>query len=746
MIRLEIDGTRPRVVRGLVRAFVDGSSFDVLTDAMMQNTFIEPVTSCLMLRPNCLSSTWYNSATGANSRFNRFQYRTLSGSTLPDNDWAMNHRRIVGDIYLESRLPTATNYAVFAPGPYPRNQPVYLSLFVPSGAAQNAVAIECGWGEPGAAGTVSLRVFVGGDADVYKGTVRVGRYQGAVKGGREQKTGSDAPGASFAGRPLDLYLIPFRRRDLLVFTSANSGFSHTFSDLSPDSVGTITPAGRFWWRVPSGKASVQFAPMTFPTSGFAHRKIQTLRVAPPATGNTWDFFGSADLPGYGSASYNANLVSADGSAFVPDGVKKDVRVKVALTGDGTCSPFFYNSDITLRAKTANTNGTAKRDIAAFTRRFSISVPDDPAGVRANIVIENSTGTGKLNLAKPFVSNRPIEARLGVSTGQGLLLVGVTGEASQEERQRVVGDTPPLITMDIRDLWAQLEAARYEEDAVPLDGLILSDAVHELLRHAGIPDSEMDLEETPTFYLPYSAAAAGRGEWSYQPKAGDTVAQWILRLREDFAPVWFIGWRPGTTGPKFQFRSEATLPTAIAATGHLNRNGNNTRFAVRKFTEKILPPEATRVSVYGFDPATRQFLLDSWVDASLEDPTLAPAARPAGWRGEVVPFVLVEPRLTTAAAVTRAKDQIVARIGAPVRLAEWTSTLLGAGTGEDRTTPPVWRGDKVRIVPYGDYRVLSFSGELSSENADAPGVKAWRTFSYVGKWLNDIPPSELAALL
>ncbi|RYG20128.1 MAG: response regulator, partial [Chitinophagaceae bacterium] len=102
------------------------------------------------------------------------------------------------------------------------------------------------------------------------GRLQLGTYINVDNNGKTQR-GKNALAGSF----VNLSLIPCRARDLLVlsdFSGGSGGFSHTFADLSANNaVQEITPEGaHFWWRVPSGKASVQVAPMRFETAGIAY--------------------------------------------------------------------------------------------------------------------------------------------------------------------------------------------------------------------------------------------------------------------------------------------------------------------------------------------------------------------------------------------------------------------------------------------------------------------------------------------
>jgi hypothetical protein len=713
-----MDIARPRLSRTLVRIGADGRDWDD-PDQYGGGTYIDPVTQTVMLMPTPLSPNWDTTATGLYARLARADYRTAGGATLPSSEWKENQLRLAGDIYLESQ---GVNYAVYTNTTYPVNQPMFVSWFILAGQAPRAVALECGWGVPGAATCVSLRFYAGGDCEVWKGSVRLAIYSATSAGGnfRAPKPGSKTPtGGGSTTKTVDILLIPCRRRELLVITGSQSGFSHVFDDLNADSAtNTITASGHFWWRVAGAKASVQCAPVKFPASGYVLRKPVSLRVAPPS-GASFGVVSGYDTPGYSSVTVTESLVKANGSAYTPDGTTTNVRIKVALgCAANDATPFLYSTDFTLAPAVTNTNATQQTDVASFVQRLTFSVGEEASDVKGSMVLRSDTSI----TAPGSQSNRPLR----ITDGGKPVITGTTREPRWQERQTDVAGVPALIDIPLRDLWAQLEAAKFEEDGPPLDGLLLTGVIAALLEWGGIPSSEHDIESS-TFALPFSPATAS-GEWSYQPRAGDSCAKWLSDLHRDFASTWFMGFYPTTTGVKFRFCSEAGLGTTYVAEAWLHRGGTNSRTAIRKWQEDTLPPEFTRATVYGYDPARRLFLRDTYVNASLENAALAPSARPAGWRGEIAPFVLVEPRFTTADSVGQALDSLVERAGTELRMAEFECDFLLKSNGV-----PVWRGDVVRIRNKGDYRVLSFSGDM---NRNATGF-SWRPFRYVAKRIGDI---------
>lgn len=780
-----LDAPRPRVARSVSVVYADGFSWDrggnpstpsesegdpyrlyspAAGDAaeyLRSFVFVDPITLTAMLRPLALTSEWFTTTAGNYARTTAAGYELADGSPLPAGDWIENHRfGLAGNVFLESRAyPSAAGvpYPVYTQATWPQNQPFVLTWYVPAGAQLADTALEFGWGDVGSAGSVSGRVTSSGNAEVYKRgdgdavPVKVAEYSvgaGAeVRRGAATANGQGAPTkkpGDVAGRLFTLYVIPCRRRELLVFSSAGGGFSHVFADLDPAAVGTITPAGRFWWKVPRGKASVQLAPMRFALAGPLRGVMSKLREA-PESGATVTQAVQWDTPGYGGAT----AVTTDLLPAVPDGARTEFAVGAELTGDGTNTPFLYAAFFEIAPRVVSTPAGVTADVSASVTQLSLTVGEEAPGVSGSLLFKRDAERGDPAADPPVPpaapdlasrSNRPVEVRLGTAAGKPLFF-GVNRRPSLVQgATKEGGGSGHRLACELRDLWAQLEAATYEEEGPPFDGTPLTDAVKLLLRHGGIPMAEWDVEAS-AFGL-NAVSAASRGEYSFRPRVGDTVAQWLLRLHRDFAPNWFMGFYPSADGPRFRFRSEAGMGVTPKAEiwgdrdrGAPTEEERAARRACRAFREEVVAPEATRVAVYGFDPRLNRRYVAIKKNTAAENPA-APGGE--GWVGEVRPVGLVEPRLTSAEMVIRACDQLFDRLTPALRIGEWRSPLLLDAAGL-----PLWKGDVVRIRHEGhqrggDYRILSFAGTLARQG-EAPFGRT--DFRYVGKRIGDIPEGE-----
>ena len=732
-----IDIERPRVQRSVMAMRADGNTWDAYDLATGTprdaDVFVDPISKTAMLCPRSASPDWDTTATGDYARLALADYETEAGTALTSAHWVENHRRIPGDIYLENR---GVNYAVFTRDTWTANRGFYLSLFLPQGTGAGEVSLQFGWGEIGAEGSVGVWVLASGRALVYKraagdsASLLKGEYSvGSSVTVRKAPATAGAPKGDIVGRVINLHAIPCRRRDLLVFTTGGGGFVHSFADLDPEEVNMITPAGRFWWRVPSGKASVQAAPLTYPEAGTLYSLPYPLREPVESGATVVAEFGS-DQAGYGTTAFTSSLVDAtSGAAWTPGTAADALRIKAELSGDGVATPFLSYVLRTINPLVVNT-ADDEADVADQVREVSVTVGEDPASVSGRVLFKPGGHKAEIFADRDITrrNNRPVRITVdGKELVTGRLLRPALDEGKWTD------DAADVLEAELRDQWAQLEACTFEEEPTPLDGLTVTDAIERLLDWAGIPDEERDIEAA-AYTIPITTGVS-QGEWSYQPRVGDTVAKWLLRLWRDFAVEWFMGFVPTATGPVFRFRSPSGMGTTHKAEIFVDRFGDDERLACRRFREETLPPAATRVAVIGYDPRLQQYYRFREIIPELEDPTDASAD---GWVGEVCPVGVYDPRLSTADAVERFGENLVEALTVPLYLADWDSNLL-----LDEDGVPLWKGDVVRVQPFGDYRILSFSGVLRREYAASEGGGApIRRWSYVGKWIADIPEEEI----
>ncbi len=618
-----------------------------------------------MRRPVQLTPAWYTTTGTTNLFYERFGLSALeneAGTVLSTaGGYIANDLRLTGDTFVESLGGTPAR--VYTQGEWVVNTGFYLECWIPASKGSERTAIDFGWGEHGTVGTVGVRCYVGGEVEVYKwvsisGTptaVMLGRYDG---GGR----GRSAKKVSSAGQLFSVLMIPCARRDLYIATSTGATVRHTFADLSPDAVGTITPAGRAWFYVPEGKLSVSLSDIRYGTgTSNLYTEIDYLRAEPSGTvawqsSIYWDRPFSGDV----ATSVTATVVDPDNptSPYPSSGGPDRARILLQLTGGYNTTPFVYAAYSRLAPTTqtiaddtfilsGNVDGGGAIDTTDDTLTgFDLTVGEQPDGVSGTLQIKDSSD--QLRFGQSGHSLRLLVSNIANPSSFGAyksLIRGITGPPKKAEAQR--GDSASIrrVTIPFKDEWELLDRAIFEEDSYPYDGWLLHQAVGDLLTLAGIPTTDRDIQTT-TLRIDYVRPTTDT-PWAWKPQAGDSVGQWLKKLWEQFAPTWYMGFVPlagvGSSVKKwgFQFRSPSTMTTTPSAYVWMAQGSADlTTFAPSTgqripcygFSEETLPVEATRISIYGYDPAAKTILRSQWSDATLEDATTLPADRPAGWVG------------------------------------------------------------------------------------------------------------------
>lgn len=681
----EVDCPEPRVLQDRVVVSADGTSWSM--DVSSDTVWIDPITSTAMLRPLPLSPSWATTATGAYARLQKSSY------SLPTpSEWIETQKRLAADYYLESdnneKATTTATWAV--------NTPAFLSVFVPGNAdVGKRVVIKFGWGVEDAAGSVHVQIRADGSATVYKSGSIVGQYD--VEVGANQPGKLKGAAQANSGRLVEILALPCRARELLVVLSTGTGFSHVFADLNAFSSNTITPSAAFWWQCPSTRAVVQCAPCRFETAGNLFGRLVQMPFA-PATGTTFANYFAYDDVGNGTNSGTITLVDSSYITFSANGIRNTGRVKVALAGDSYGSPGVYSVDL-YSDPTTTTTANAPVDITTLLHTISIAVPrtgpvtvnlagfDPQAFADAGMEQPETTGDRPFRIAVGGTDIvRGTLAKPGRSYGDGLA-DGYGDELSWSGTSR------------------QGEGARRQfRVQFPYDGLALTDVLTDLMKLRGLSPSDYFIS-ADAFVLPYTPAVS-MGKWELMPERGDTVGQWEDKIVSDYAGTWEVGDMPTPTGYKTRFVDPATLGTspdltlyqsiadAVSASGGNVAPGLAPYRVIRAGTFRVqkVSAECNQVIVIGRDPGTTSLVTSQYDDAASQDPTTAPASRPANWRGSLVTFQLVDPAITSQAAADRARDILVDRLTTEKIEATWGCDIL-IKDSDDRV---LWKTDVVRI--------------------------------------------------
>lgn len=721
-LSVSIDTAQTRILHDRVSTLVTGEDW---SRRFASNVYVEPVTKAAMLTPLPLTPEWTTTGSGDYRRYGLSDYTLTAANWRDDPNTGTLTSPI--DHYITGVSATGDNSEVVVTRTaQPRNGAMYLSWFGANAGTDDMVAIECGWGTYGDC-ALSLRFYAGGKVDVYRYNVYADTYTIQAS---QQGTNPQAVPNQF----VSVLLMPFRRRELLIVSNKGGGAVHLLDDLDPnDADPEVTPSLPFWWKVPSGLAKVSCAPCKFKTSGYVCGTKSYFASAPQSS-QTFEGTAFRDDNGGGAV---ASLCQPDDptSSWAPNGTDSITRVKVALTGNGVRTPNVYAATCAFKTSTAQTPDTPT-PLDAYLTKASLEVPDNASDLRWSIELKAPDAVDAAGAANIRTgSNRPI----GFSLGPIAITKGVTESPRLVER---VDDTSSRVSIEVRDKWKLCERYLFT-DPTPLDGLNIIDAFRLVLNAAGIPNALLDLEATP-FTLPSAdTPSKGQDDFAVLIRAGDTAADWLNRLHEDYCATWMMGWTPTASGWKFRLVSPANLPTTSALTlyatvgdaiaaGAANPNlSDHTRHTYRSYDQHTLEPEANDVWVIGRDPRTGKPIVGHKADAASQDPTVAVASRPANWLGEVRKYGLYDACISSEDAVGRCVQVLYDRLTPRRTVAEFTSDFLIKPDGT-----PLWRGDVVTLDGKGDYRIKSLSAEFVREPDNSPTSTYWRPTKYVAELIAD----------
>lgn len=698
-LTVEFDCPEPRVLKDRIVVSAGGApDFSGWDLPISSDLWCDPITRTLMLAPLPVTSAWRSSMTGDYYRLHKADYTLTTGSA-----WVENHRLVSGNIWLEAN---GVNEVVTTTATYGANQPMYLNFYVPGiEELGETVVLECGWGAYGGGSTVWLRIRASGAITVYKGSTPVAVYdtQFSISPGTRGGT------KSAAGHGIPMLLLPFRRRELLIYLGTSDSVSHVFADLDPESTSnTITPAGVFWWYVPTGRPSVQCAVCHFKETGTGYGPAVSMRYA-PEIGRTYSFVTASDPVGLASpASVTATLVdSATLAPYTPDGVASSVRLKLAFSDNGDKTLGVYAIDAQFATTTTETVDDPI-DVTERISELSLSV-DEEGKAEVRLSTRNIAGMEDDGVEQvAIIGDRPVRIALGeVDIFRGTLAPPKLVPA--EGRAYGVGD---LLEWEGRDRSGDLEDYTFAS-AWAYDGIALTDAIVDIFEAAGFDAADLQIS-TDTFVLPYTPGVSF-GEWQLYPERGDTASHWIDKLHADFAATWYKGWIPTLTGYTYRFEDPDELGAGPHLTLYLDpadaiaagvSSALRSSRLVREVTRWLYRAEANQIQVIGQDRRTKAIIFSQYNDTASQTPGTATASRPENWRGKVLRYQLVDPDLITSQdAADRARDILRDRLTPTREVIEFSSDALV----RDSDDLPIWVGDVVRIyelgrATYEDWRV------------------------------------------
>lgn len=719
-LSITFDHAQRRVIDDRISLVAGGLEFE---GPYWSDTWIDPVTNTLMLRPYPLYDAWYTTDTGNYAKL------TATDFSLSGTDWETRYDQHAKGPWL-CRKDAATNGTAITSSAYAKNRGMYVSWFS-YGAGEVFLQFRCGWNSSAStAGGVAIEVYSDGFCNVYKNGAVVA--SGKVSGSQTQNTR--------ANQVYELLLIPCRHRELLIYSKSGDGFSVAFPDIDDDDADpTIVPAQKFWFEVVEGATQVMVAPLSFPTSGYATSVEMTFLEAPAvaepleeyendawvgaASPDTFKIYGHSAYVGTQTAAAEMRTIAH--AAFTPDGTTKEVRLRVDLTTNNAgYTPFVYGAQMAYAGYTDLTDSTESFDATGSCMSASLSVSEDAGGVYADFEFINPDGL-EADVAGLFSqSNRPIELLVGTQE----LLDGVGLPPRYDVQHNLAAE---VISFEVRDKWKLLEDYIFAE-RVPIGGLTLVEALTFFAKRAGFEATDITITAS-AFVLP-EAGGAKAGEWNLLVEPGDTAADWIRRLMDDYAATWYYGIRPKAGGYEFYAEDTTDLGTTAGVTLYetsaeavsigLHAAGDAWQYVARAIEEAVLEPLANDVRITGYDPRTKRPIQSHKQDTASIDATTSPSLRPANWLGVQRKFGLADTTITTQAACDQACEISFDRLSVSRRMIEFKCGLLVDGI----TGVPLWRGDVVEIYNRAKVRINSFHVSFMLED----GTLQFREALYTGE--------------
>ena len=699
---------------------------DFNTGQFFSDTFIDPLTSTLMLRPRPFYPAWYTSNTAPYDKLGLADFGL--GAT-----WSVTDITGVGGSKFLEGPTSAKGTSVITTATYAKNTGFYVAFFGYSEGSRYTLA-EFGWDAGGSVSSnTACRLYSDGLVEVWRNGVKV--VEGQVSGAKG--------GATIQNTLIELVLIPCRRRELLVLSTAGNGVRAIFPDiLDSDTNPTITPATQFWIKM-NGTVKFQAAPLKFATSGYASSQLYDLAEAPAVaavletyTNASW---GSGTAMIYGDQSYRtgnsdavvASITETDGTTtFVPDGVKTQIRVRAAMTGNGLSTPVVYGISGGYKALSANTDGSESANLSTYWQGMSFSVPET-GGATLRWDLFDPLGIGLYGLESH--ANKPTKTTLGTTVFHN----GIT-----EPIEWIEGTTPSLgrATLTSNSHITQLLKTYMFRERMVFDGMLISHAssdcvIKRLVELVGGSSADLALE-TATVRAG-DIAPAQCGDFSEIADIGENAWSFLSRMMQDYLGGWWYGEYPHATTPKFTTKSPATMNAAASKFTFYDTIANAIaagksaseawRYVYRQQRYHYINPEANEIIVTGFDPRLQQTVQAVKRDTASIDPTVAPSARPTNWIGGTSRLGLINKGLASQDLVDSAAGLLYDRCS-PARQINEIEVELPVIS--DVTGFPVWVSDKVTLNGI-DFLVTSIQGGVEKDpDASSTDDFMWRPCTYV----------------
>lgn len=699
------------------------------TDAM-----VDPITKTLIVRPSVLDPDWYTSNAGIYAKPSKASGYEVKTSTR----WTEPEVFEGAGTFLQCDDPSGGEYArtQTAPG---LNRGVYLLYFAYS-AGDRTPILECGWSNsatPSAeTADIGFKFWSDGLAQLYISGDLVA--DGKVSGSKS--------GAATQNEVVSVVILPGRRRELIVFSSAGDGFSYVFETIDEDDAApVITPDATKFFVVPGSADSniqVQFGALVFPSTAVAVSNTYNFGVPPSASQTLFDgwfnpvFSGITSASIYGDTAFagsvdvtSATLRNEDNSgAFVNDGVETAARTRLELSSDGSYPPFIYGAMFEYTFRAEDTDESEQTEISEYIASVDLTVPDDPFGTVASVDLfmgrENEDDEiVRLTDEVPNIdtqSYRPISFEFsdaGISTIRIL-----DAFVKQPKYVDSIRDRTARLRLECYELAKLVEEYQFTS-RVPFDGMPLSrpqpafSAIGYVLGRCGIKPEQMRLSDLG--YIISETPSRDGDEWNVVAEVGETgrdVLEKLHRLAADCV----YGSHPGIDGPEFWFLDPDDLsPDPVI---RLFRNEDDAalflpsvtgedllRYLYHSFNEETLSFEANIVRATGVDPRTLNLIQSYAIDDASIDPSVPPSARPDNWSGFPLHVGAASRQFRRQIDTDRAVEALLPVVTEVGKVGEFSANTMlvydATGSGDYL---PVWRMDLVELDGIGERRVTSLT--------------------------------------
>ena len=697
-MRILVDIAEPRPKKGRLAVGSDGNSWDM---ARSSNMWMDPCTSTIMLRPLPLSAAWKTTFTG---NYARFGIADFTGTDiLKWEQYAVT--KSANDKALSMKSTTAL--PITYTGTLPANCPIFIKYKKNQTQESSDDAFLTIGYNVGAAGSapnnfsVQIKFRDNGAISIYKNGLLEGEYD------RGSNNSSNRTGYTASNNPSQKYvnvlIIPFRTRDLLVWTDNGTAFCHTFDNLDyPNDVAVnpITPAcgaNTFSITAPTGKVSLQVARMFFEQSGYALSQVKKLRYAPEVTDwTTINYSTYSQNFGDGASFPTLTPSIVDNTAsflpFVADGSRDTARIKVDFSGSsGGTNAGLYASDGYVDPPYSATDAV---NIDITTACETLQLSCDEAG-RAGLTFDarNNRLTALGVERVLYTSDRPVKVQIKSDFTADPWRDIFRGTLSSPQIHYEPGsDYVPLdfalLTFTGEDRFYDFSLGQCQE-AVPLDFKTIPQVFTNLMPMAGYdPAIYFDAQYTTGYTTDWHPNMA-RGEYAMIPKRGDSAGSLLTEYRDKFFSTWYMMWRNTTQstpaggyklvmGEPVNMTRDATMELYMSVSDAI-LGGETVESAPKKVLRSLTrfyeKSEANQVTVIGADPSKNKLISKTIIDTASQEPTTVPASRPDNWRGRPVPYVLTDPSLITQAAVDQAASIISDRISTGRHIIQFESDLL-----------------------------------------------------------------------